>query len=123
MSIESNDWPTNVTPLHPHIDPLAAKAQCRAFDQATAEVHAARAREMIGAEPTGASSEQLLARLMAMPALNGDQLGIKLRLFSVELAKEAEYGQNPDFRLIPFFSAIQRDCIRILHATCDDAAD
>jgi hypothetical protein len=68
------------------------------------------------------SSEELLSRLMAMPATDGDQLGVKLRLFSVELAKEAEFGQNPDFRLIPFFAAIQRDCIRLLNARLPDEA-
>jgi hypothetical protein len=40
---------------------------------------------------------------MAMPATDGDQLGVKLRLFSVELAKEAEFGQNPDFLVDPIF--------------------
>lgn len=47
-----------------------------------------------------------VAQILQMPAIDGDQLGHKLRLFSVQLSKEAEFGQNPDFRLIPFFASI-----------------
>jgi hypothetical protein len=114
-------WPPNVTPL-PQAKLRSAEAQRDAFDALVASIHTARAHELVDKQSREASSEALLSRLMAMPATDGDQLGVKLRLFSVELAKEAEFGQNPDFRLIPFFAAIQRDCIRLLHARLPDEA-
>jgi len=120
MSLENEPLPDKVTILYPSQN---QQCQRRAFDSLTADVHAARAKELKGGEQTGSSSEELLHQLMTTPALDGDQLGVKLRLFAVELAKEAEFGQNPDFRLIPFFADIQRDCIRLLHASCDEAAD
>ena len=112
-------WPSNVTPL-PNVLLASDEAQRDAFDALVAAIHAARARELVDNYANEESSEKLLQRLMAMPATNGDQLGVKLRLFSVEVAKEAEFGQNPDFRLIPFFAAIQRDCIRLLNARLPD---
>lgn len=115
------EWPHNVTPL-PQVRLSSTEAQRNAFDTLVSAIHAARARELVDKYAHEKSSEELLHRLMAMPATDGDQLGAKLRLFAVELAKEAEFGQNPDFRLIPFFAAIQRDCIRLLYARLPDEA-
>ena len=109
------DWPPNVTPLS-SVRPFTAEAQRRAFDELTAQIHDARSRELREDSPSGPSSEELMCKLMAMPAANGEQLGAKLKFFALELSKEADFGQNPDLRLIPFFAAIQRDCILLLRA-------
>ena len=109
------DWPPNVT-LHPHAEKSLAEAQRRQFEALTAEMFAARAREMRDEAPAPPRSEDLVAQLLHTPAADGDQLGHKLRLFAIELSKEAEFGQNPDFRLIPFFASIQSDCLRLLQA-------
>ena len=58
---------------------------------------------------------------MAMPAIDGIQLSVKMMFFSLELAKEAEFGQNPDLRLIPYFASIQRDCAVLLKAQLPEA--
>ena len=113
--IPPGDWPPNVTP-HPHAQQSFVEAQRRQFDKITPEMFAARAREMCEDHPAAPRSEDLVAQILQMPALDGDQLGHKLRLFAIELSKEVEFGQNPDFRLIPFFAAIQSDCIRLLKA-------
>lgn len=112
-------WPPNVT-LHPKALSGAADAQRRAFDELTAQIHDARARELRDYSPAPPSSEELVCKLMALPAANGMQLGTKLKLFALELAKEADFGQNPDLRLMPFFAAIQRDCILLLNAQLPD---
>lgn len=112
-------WPTNVTPL-PNARSAAEQAQRRHFDELTAQIHDARARELRDDCPEPPSSETLTVKLMAIHAADGVQLGAKLKLFAIELAKEAEFGQNPDFRLIPFFASIQRDCIRLLNAHLPD---
>ncbi len=108
-------WPDNVSQFRAANESVS-DAQRRTFDMITAEIMAARARELRENNPAPPSSEELLCRLMAMPAANGDQLGVKLRFFAIELSKEAEYGQNPDFRLMGYFASIQRDCIILLNA-------
>lgn len=113
MGFDSNDWTPNVV-LHPAAQPASAQAQRKAFDALFAQIHEARARELRENFPSPPSSESLVTRLMAMPALDADQLSVKLRLFALELSKEAEFGQNPDLRLIPYFASIQRDCAVIL---------
>lgn len=113
------EWPSNVTPL-PNKRFANPEAQRRAFDELTAQIHDARARELREDNPAGPSSEDLMSKLMAMPATDGHQLGAKLKFFALELSKEADFGQNPDFRLIPFFAAIQRDCILLLRAELSD---
>lgn len=110
---DPNDWLDNVRFL-PSATATTAALQRKAFDALTAEVHAARARELTENLPSPPTSEDLLCRLMATPAANADQLSIKLRLFAVELAKEAEFGQNPDFRLMGYFASIHRDCVALL---------
>lgn len=112
-------WPPNVTPL-PHARAAATQAQQRQFDELSAQIHEARARELRDECPAAPSSEALMLKLMVMDAADGFQLGAKLKFFAMELAKEAEFGQNPDFRLIPFFASIQRDCIRLLNAQLPD---
>lgn len=120
-ALENRDgWPDNVTPL-PSAKKLIEEAQKREFDDLVAEILAARVRELRENAPSRPTSEELTERLMLMRAVSGDQLGAKLRLFAIELSKEAEFGQSPDLRLIPFFAAIQRDCLVLLNAKLPDA--
>jgi hypothetical protein len=118
-TIPPGNWPPNVT-LHPNAQLSLTELQRQQFDRLAGEIFAARAREMReDYHPSIPNSDHLVGQLMAIPAANSDQLGHKLRLFSVELAKEAEFGQNPDFRLIPFFASIQSDCIRLFKIAPD----
>lgn len=114
MGFDSGDWTSNVF-VHPAAQHASRQGQSKAFEDLAAQIHEARARELRENCPNPPSSESLVMKLMAMPALDADQLSVKLRFFALELSKEAEFGQNPDLRLIPFFASIQRDCIVLLH--------
>lgn len=122
MGSNSDNWPDNVT-LHPAARTVSLEAQRKAFDELTAQFHDARSRELRENLPSPPYSETLATRLMAMPAADADQLSVKLRFFALELAKEAEFGQNPDLRLIPYFASIQRDCIVLLRTQMPDAPE
>lgn len=106
-------WPDNVKPL-PNATLAAHRQQQKAFDELAASIHDARGRELRENFPAPPSSDDLVCKLMMMPAANSDQLSLKLRFFALELSKEADFGQNPDLRLIPMFASIQRDCVLLL---------
>lgn len=120
MGFESDSFPPNVTP-HPAARRSMTEFRRKAFEELAAQIHDARARELRENSPRPPTSEDLIAQLMAMPAIDGIQLSVKMMFFSLELAKEAEFGQNPDLRLIPYFASIQRDCAVLLKAQLPEA--
>ncbi len=107
------DWPANVS-AHPSARSKLRDQHRKAFEELAAQIHEARVRELRETFPSRPTSEELIAKLMTMRAIDSHQLSVKLMFFSLELAKEAEFGQNPDLRLIPYFASIQRDCAMLL---------